>query len=238
MSVLDNIEKSRVDVRTAYPDSDIVLCYSDKTPKDYLNCGDNYFRIYVQINRINRERAMKISRQIMEYLESVPCIGELSPGVLVDIPFGLTWTDSMYEQLVGLYKSHLSDNNDFKTYMLIISFRITGVKLFYQVYKLFLIFRNIGVYRFYNLEHPVLMWKDLNGSRRYIEINNSFFQRVGLQYGRDGYNYLSERVLYDLWTLCLRLDFKTIQSLVEPYIIKSSSRYWKKRFYRIREKTK
>lgn len=231
MSLLDNIEKSQVDVRTACSnsDSDVVVCYSDKRPMDYLDCGDDYFRIYVQINRVNRELAMKISRQILEYLRSVSYIEELSPGVLIDIPFGLTWTDSMYEELIGLYKNRLSEDNDFVTYMLIISFRITGVKSFYQVSKLFLIFRNIGIHRFYNLEYPVLMWKDLNGSRRYIEINNSFLQRVGLKYKSDGYDLSNHSLLYDLWTLCLRLGFKTLQSLVEMHIKKSSLRYWRKR---------
>ena len=232
MSFLDNIEKSRVDVRTTYPNfnsDDVVLCYSDKRPMDYLDCSDDYFRIYVQINRVNRERAMKISRQILEYLESVPYIEELSPGVLIDVPFGLTWTDSMYEELIGLYKSRLSDDNDFSTYMLIISFQITGVKSFYQVSKLFLIFRNIGLYRFYNLERPVLMWKDLNGSRCYIEIGNSFLQMVGLQYKGECYGVNNSRLSDILWTLFLRLGFKTLSSQVNMYIKESSSRYWKKR---------
>ena len=229
MSLLDNIEKNQVDVHTVCSDSDVVLCYGDKRPMDYLDCGDDYFRIYVQINRVNRERAMKISRQILEYLESVPYIEELSPGVLIDVPFGLTWTDSMYEELIGLYKSRLSDDNDFSTYMLIISLRITGVKSFYQVSKLFLIFRNIGVYRFYNLEYPVLMWKDLNGSRCYIEINNSFLQKVGLQYKGECGSMFGSRLSDIVWTLFLRLGFKTLSSRVNMYVKESSLRYWRKR---------
>lgn len=180
MSLLDSIEKSRVDILDRLDRRpDVVLLPLDKMPIDYLSSDRSHFQMYLKVQNslADDEYAIRVGRYVIEYLYSVPCIEDVSTCVLTPIPYGLTWTDRMYEMLVSSFPNQ---NSTFHCQMLMVSFKITRVRTYYSLLKLFIKLRNNGPYRFPRTSAVVLTWID-GGFRRYLEINDSFLRQMGLK---------------------------------------------------------
>lgn len=223
MSLIDNIERSRVDVRRAFERPDVIICPADRMPADYLTDDIDRFRIYLQILDNGEGYAERIASEIGEYLETIPFIEDVSPVVLSIVPLGLTWTDDMYENLVNSYRDTYGE---IKNYMMMVSFRIDGVRTSYELLKLFLILKNTGRYRFDFVTCPVLQWRNVIGPRYYIEIDNSFMTRIGLRNNGGFIDFGSSRLSDTLLGLFYKLDIYKRRETMHDDIRKSVSRYW------------
>ena len=234
MSLLDNIEKSQVDIQGMLGRRpDVVLLSQDEKPIDYLSDDRTHFRMYVQVRDVWRgkeELVLPTANKISEYLISVPCIEDVSTCVLTPVPMVFTWNDSLYEMLVA---SNPNQRTVFGNHMLIVSFRIVRVHTYYSLLKLLKVFSNIGPSRFSNTTPLVLRWLD-GGFRRYIRIDETFLRMMGLKQKYNNIDFYASGFENTMDSLCAKLNiFKKDNEMYWHKIVfdkdeyaKAIEKYW------------